>query len=39
MEIILATGNKNKLREFREMLSSDDVFDHSSKMNLGTALK
>jgi len=25
MEIILATGNKNKLREFREMLSSDDV--------------
>ena len=25
MEIILATGNKNKLREFREMLESDDV--------------
>jgi len=25
MEIILATGNKNKLREFREMLSSDEV--------------
>jgi XTP/dITP diphosphohydrolase len=25
MEIVLATGNKNKLREFREMLESDDV--------------
>ncbi len=25
MEIILATGNKNKLREFREMISEDDV--------------
>jgi XTP/dITP diphosphohydrolase len=25
MEIVLATGNKNKLREFREMLESEDV--------------
>jgi XTP/dITP diphosphohydrolase len=25
MEIVLATGNKNKLREFREMLEADDV--------------
>ncbi len=25
MEIILATGNKNKLREFKEMLEADDV--------------
>jgi XTP/dITP diphosphohydrolase len=31
MEIILATGNNHKLREFREMLSSDDVLIISQK--------
>jgi XTP/dITP diphosphohydrolase len=31
MEIVLATGNKNKLREFREMLESDDVSIISQK--------
>ena len=31
MEIVFATGNKNKLREFREMLESDDVSIISQK--------
>ena len=31
MKIVLATGNKNKLREFREMLESDDVSIISQK--------